>query len=396
MIDKTAQNDPKTEDDKAPESARESIRAAVAEHREKEQKALKAQELDPIKKEEVKEPVVDPVKKEEPKEVKESVVEPVKKEEPKVDDIKVDDKVEPVGDVKKSKAPFGLPKNVRSKFDSADPEIQEYLGKLVKETMDIKANEGRRAPMRDVEQVLAPLLPEMQQIGVSPAQFVKRLVDYTYALAHPQAKYNAIAQLAHDYQIDLTLFGAEGVKNKDDNKVEQTVDNIPPELTQKLDTIINRFSQLETTHKSDNEKVALDTINTWAGYDPATKEFKSRPFFPVVRQTMHSLIASGTVPLKDGKIDLDGAYDAACFAHPEVRDYIMEEQGVKMQTEQLRQQQAQQQQVIRAKNAGSSLRPGAPALRSPNTVTSKLNSKGQPLTVRDSLRQAIAQMREAQ
>lgn len=401
MTDKTQQNtDPNAQADAGdkPESMRDTIRAAFAEQKEKE-KDLKAQETDP------KEPKVEtdpkepkePEKKDEPKEPEKVEGDPKEPKEP--DKVETDPKEPKEPKIEaKVKIPFGLPKAIKDKFDKIDPEVQEYLSKTVKENLDNKANEGRRAPMREVEQALAPIMQEMQQAGVTPAQFVKRMVDYTYALAHPQAKYNAIAQLANDYQIDLSLFSKRNdddpSKTVDDN---QPVDTIPPELNAKLDSIINRFSQLETTQKSDNEKAAVEQINGWAGFDPSTKEFKAKPYFPYVRQTMHSLIASGAVPLKDGKIDLDGAYDAACYAHPEIREHMVDEQNKAAQAEVLRQQQQKQQQIDRARNAGSSLKPGAPGARSPNTNSiSKVNAKGQPNSVRDSLRQAIAQMRETQ
>lgn len=397
MVDKTPQpTDNKAQDQggEQPQSTRDTIRAAFAEQREKEQKA---QESTEVKKPEVKEPEA---KKVETKEVEVKTVEP-KETETKVTEVKeteakVEDKeVKEVEAKPKPRAPFGLPKAIRDKFESIDPEVQEFLSKTLKENLDQKANEGRRGPMKEVEQALSPLMGELQNAGVTPAQYVKRMVEYTYALGHPQAKYNAIAQLARDYQIDLSLFANAKTDDKTENK-EQVHDAIPPELNAKLDNIINEFTQLKTTQKSGNEKAALDTINSWAGFDPMTNEFKAKPFFPHVRQTMHSLISSGAVPLKDGKIDLDGAYDAACYAHPEIREYLTEESTKSAQAEILRQQKQQQQQVVRAKNAGSSLKPGAPAPRSLNPSNPKLNAKGQPLTVRDSLRQALSQLRDSQ
>lgn len=420
MTDKTRTSDtqPQQQDrvddagDK-PLSMRDTIRAAIQEQKEKAADENKTTEQ-PTKKEEV--PSFPGQKAPEAKKAEAKKADEKKPDEQSTEVKKADDKkVEPSDEGKidptdkkdeqatepkekgKVKAPFGVDKELRAVWDDLPEIAQQRFAKLTKESLDRKAEEGRRAPFRDIEQVLSPLMPELQQVGVTPAQFVKRLVDYTYALASPKHQYQAIAQLAHDYNIDLSLFGgATKASEKEQNdQGDLPVDNIPPELNQKLDTILNRFSQLETVQKTENEKAAANQINDWSGFNPATGEYTKKPFYPYVRQTMYSLIASGTVPLKDGKIDLDGAYEAACYAHPETRDYMAEEQNRSSELERLKQEQTRQQQIERAKNAGSSLRPGAPVTRSPGPAI-KTNSKGQPLTVRDSLRAAIAEMRNAQ
>ena len=49
---------------------------------------------------------------------------------------------------------------------------------------------------------------------------------------------------------------------------------------------------------------------------------RDKPFYEDVRVLMASGIESGAVPLKNGAIDLDGAYAFACAAHPQIREQL--------------------------------------------------------------------------
>ena len=110
---------------------------------------------------------------------------------------------------------------------------------------------------------------------------------------------------------------------------------------------------------------------------------------------MAKLIETGVVPLKDGQVDLDTAYERAIYFNPEVRAKVLAEQ---QQANQAAQQvskdaatAAQQTQVSRARKASVSL----PASTTPGAANGAVKPKpGQKLSVRDSLKQAVSQLRE--
>lgn len=391
----------KTSQDNAPEppqSARESIRAAMDEVKEKadetskpEQKATDDKVVDPKAEKKVDDP-----KLLEQKETSEKVEKPVVETSvEKKEEVKAEDKKEEPEKPKKA-APFGLPKGIRAKWETTDPEIQDYLAKTVKENHEVKSNQGRKAYLNDVDQVLTPYMPQLQKLGASPAQLVQRLLQYSDALSNEQLKYQAVAKLANDFGIDLSLFGK---KQADQNQpADQNAGDYvePSQLEQKVDMLINHFSQMQTTHRTDNDKAANETVNQWSGFDPTTNEYKAKPFFPHVRQMMAQIIQAQTVPLVNGKIDLDGVYEAACYAHPEVREYMLEEQARSEEAKKLEEQKKQAAAIAKAKNAGTSIKPAAPTLRLPSQAPQKTNhNTGQQLSVRDSLRAAIAEAREA-
>lgn len=395
--------DPKTEPQEAPESARDSIRAAMTEIKEKAAEENKEVKPEPKKDETVGDAIAAAVKSEAPKEAKPEVkaetkpedqkTEPAEKTEKTETDDKGEEKVE--AKAKKS-APFGASKKLRASWDTMSEDAQEEVSKLLKDNLDTKANAGRKSYLNEVDQVLAPYLPELQKLGATPAQLVDRLLKYSNALSTEQYKYQAIARLAQDFNIDLTMFGRAAQGQQGETQVDDNpADPATAELSAKLDAIMQEFSQLRGNQRADNDKAAEKTVNDWSGFNPTTNEYTRKPYFPYVRQTMSQLIASNTVPLKDGKIDLDAAYDAACYAHPEIREYIMEEQTRALEARKLEEQKQAAAALARTKNAGTSIKPAAPAPLLPSQNAPKKNAEGKPYSVRESLRHAIAAAREA-
>lgn len=411
------QQDPKSPDNsqtqpEAATSVRDSITAAVSEIKDREQKEVKV-DLAPTDPKEALEPEVkkDDKSSEEVVGTKEVKTQPTKAEDDnKSKEVKKEEVQKETSEKKeaadnqqqqpKQKVPFGLPKDIRAKWDTYDADTQAYLSKVVKENLDTKASEGRRAHMRDVEQVLNPYLPAIQQNGVTPAQLVKRLLEYSDLLASPQYKYQAIQHLAHNFGIDLTLFGSQEEGQGQQQKTQQTqeIQNTQlyaPELERKVDYLVDKLNQQEisqrTVQQSANDRAAADYVNQWAGFNPTTNEYTNKPYFPYIRQTMFQLLSSGAVPIVDGQIDLDGAYEAACNINPEIRELIEEDRQNALRAEAAKRQQQQQQALQKAKLAGSSIRPGAPAPINRNINTKTIN--GKPLSVRDSIRQAVQEHR---
>ena len=120
---------------------------------------------------------------------------------------------------------------------------------------------------------------------------------------------------------------------------------------------------------------------------------QGKPHFESVRGLMAQLIQSGAVPLKNGNVDLDGAYDMALYANPEVRNQVLAAQQaesakqakVKADAE----RKVQQDQANKARRVAvgvSSSSPGA----APGTIAGRPVGKG-----RKSVRESILEAREA-
>lgn len=424
----------------APAPARESIRAAIDEHKKNNEQVVKAEnennepkikdnkEAKEDKKEqkvEIKskkveqEQVVDTTdapddkelktKEKEEKEIKEEKKPSLQKVIEKDD---TDQEVEAKED-KKEKAPsnefvpLGLPKEVRAKWSDIPSEAQLHIAKTQKEFNDVKAELGRNvAKYRDLDAVLTPYLPQMQKINVTPAALVQRLLNYSDALAGPQ-KYQALQQLARDFGIDLSRYNTgnsqQTQQNQDQSQgQDQYSDGVDPALydyidqnnhavNQKLDAIINEFNSSRQSQQSANDVAAEKAVNSWAGFDPATNQYKNKPYFPYVRQAMFQLISNGTIPIIDNKIDLDKAYDTACYLDPEIRERQQEDNAKAVAARKA----ANAQKVQSAKSASVSIKPAARA-SSPNNGGKHIaqNNNRQGESVRDSLRRAITEINQ--
>lgn len=289
----------------------------------------------------------------------------------------------------KEKAPASVPKEVTDNWDKIPSSVQAYISKSVKDLTDTKSALGRReAQYRDMDTVLAQYEPSIRQLGVTPAQTVDRLFQWMNALAGPQ-KNMAIRQLANDFGISL--------EQSDQNTDTQQVNSqLPPELEQNIHALTNKVSFLEQQQEENRKKIAANTVNGWAGIQ-ADGTFKNKPHFLKVRQAMYSLMASGAVPLiKDengeDRLDLDGAYEAACYSNAEVRALLEQEKTAELKAKQEKDLEVKKQKdaekIAAARKASGSIRPGAPA-RTVSGVPIKTNSKGQPTSVRDSIRAAL-------
>jgi hypothetical protein len=387
------------EQQQEPVSTRDTIRAAIQEQKDKiaQEEVVKAKTevLEPKEPKEPSEPKVErtPPVKAEAKDAKEQVEKPateVKAEKPEAGK-------EPE---KKVKVPFGIKKEIREKWDTYDETTRQEIARLTKENLDIKSNEGRRTHLRDVDTVLTPYMPEMQRLGVSPAQLVKRLLEYGDALASPQQKYFAIAKLAHDFGVDLTVFGKQQQQtdqdpNNSQQQQQQQVEYVvPPEVENELLSLREKVTQVEGSQRTASDKYASDFLNTWAGFDPNTSEYTKKPYFPYVRQAMSQLLVSGAVPISNGRVDLDTAYEVACYANPEIRERMVDDQNRSIAAAAEQQKQKQIEAAKKAKFAGSSIRSGAPVVATQKVPANKTNS-GKPLSVRDSIVLAMNEARNA-
>lgn len=287
--------------------------------------------------------------------------------------------------------PLGLPKEIRDNWNDIPSDAQLYIAKSQKEFNDLKARTGQIvAQYREYDNVLAPYLPQMQKIGVTPVAVIDRLLKYSDALAGPQ-KYQAIQILAKDFNIDLSKFGTSNSTQTNNNEQDQLEDQYyddqyyqDPVVNQKLDAVLDRFDALDRQQRKANDSAAEETINNWAGLDVATNQYTKKPYFPYVRQSMFQLLSNGTVPINNGQIDLDAAYNTACYLNPEIRERMAQETTKKVSKN-------NGSEVRKAKQAGSSIKTSARIVTSENVKVPDRKGNNTQETVRESLKRALAE-----
>lgn len=166
------------------------------------------------------------------------------------------------------------------------------------------------------------------------------------------------------------------------NKLEQRLNGFESQVGQQFNGLAQHFSEQSAAKTQ-------DMLDRWSA---------DKPYFNDVRVMMGHLLtpdsASGqaAIPLTaDGKVDLDEAYSRACWMTPEIREQMLADQQAQKEAARLAKQQEslrlQQEKAAKARRASGSLNTSAPGAE-----VSRKSAPGKGLSVRDSLRAAIAEI----
>lgn len=165
--------------------------------------------------------------------------------------------------------------------------LQEYIEQreadFAKGVSTYKAQWDQAQP---VYEAIQPFMPELQQHGIQPAQWIQNLgnAHRTLALGSPEQKLQMFSKLATEYGVDLNGL-MSGQPNPQFGLVTDTVSQLN-----------NQVQQLISSQKQAEEARLQSEIDA----------FKTNaPFFEEVRETMAGLLQSGMAP------DLKTAYDKA-------------------------------------------------------------------------------------
>ena len=290
-----------------------------------------------------------------------------------------------------SSPPVGWPKEAKNEWQRLPPTVQAAVSKREQDTQ--KGVDELKKRYEDIDKTLAPHLEAIRRHGHTPAQAVGQLFSWFEALA--QNPDQAFPALAKSFNYDLaksagtssapaaaTPAQTNGQAGEQTQEPSATATNeLNPQLKQMIDQITQKVTGLEFTFAQQNEAKTQEVLNLWS---------KDKPHFTEVRGMMAQLIASGAIPLKDGRVDLDGAYEAAIWAHPEVRAKVLAAQTAaheaKLEEALEKKQRAQQEAANKARRAAVSLAPAAPSAGAGKGAIKKGKS------VRDSLKDAMDEL----
>jgi len=298
----------------------------------------------------------------------------------------------PAGWSKEAKAAWeGLPEPVRAAVAKREADVQRGVDQL-------------KAGYAEIDRAIAPHDAAIRQHGHTRAQAIDQLFGWFRALAsNPDAAFPALAK---SFGVDLAKYvpagvaapgagaapaagangaaaGAGAQPEAASPAMQQYIDGLQAQMRAMQQQVEQRFGSLEQTFAQQNEAKTHEVLAAWA---------KDKPHFEEVRQTMSRLIASGEVPLKDGRVDLDGAYNKAVRLVDPVWEKIQADQEAARLAEQKKQadrlKAAQQAEVEKARKAGVSVTGGAPGAAGPAAAA----PKGKGKSVRESLMEARAEV----
>ena len=388
-------------EEKKPLSVRDSIKAAWLEQEEKEEEEVEEKDDKDTSDDDVSEDKIEEKTEEADKEQKTRKKDEASDEDDGLKASKEDKGEEVSEEVKdkqpaqKAKAPSSLPREVADSWNIIPSNVQQYITRTQKELSDSKAELGRKvAQYRDMDQIISHYEPAIRQYGTTPAQTVGRLFQWMDALAGPH-KVVAFQQLAESFGVDLSSLSGhqdQDIDPRDTNQEynQQVVYQTDPQLVQTVQQMQQHLQQQSQREQQSREANAEMTINNWAGLsrdENGIVFYKNKPHFEKVRALMVSLLNSGTIPLIDGKLDLDTAYERACYASPEIRAEIERDSNLRKAREAKEKQKREKEAAEKARSKGISIKPTAPSI----TNGSQSKKPNGPISVRDSIRSAIAE-----
>ncbi len=252
-----------------------------------------------------------------------------------------------------------------------------------------------RGRYSDIDRALEPHMQEIRRHGKSPGEAVNQLFMWMQALgSNPQVAFPALAK---SFNFDLASIGVGQQTDQQGQQPsgQQPAGDVPPAVQQyitKLEQRLNEFEQ-NTTQRYESLAGSMQREMQGKTEEVLAQWAKGKEHFEAVRGDMAHLIQSGIVPLKDGKVDLDGAYERAIWANPEIRTKVLtaqEQAKAKAAADKAAAEKAAQQGAAdRARKAGVSLTGGAPGAPG----VQQQGKRGQRKSVRESLNEAIEQVR---
>ena len=295
--------------------------------------------------------------------------------------------------------PEGFPREAIAEWNKTPPVVQAAIVKRVQDMN--KGVQELKTKYTEIDKAIEPHTDALRQFNVPPAQAIDRLFLWFKSLANnPGVAFPALAKsFNYDWkkiaaiQVDGQP-GQQGQGNAQQSNgpgdipepLQRYVDNLKQEINGLKAELGTKVSTLEQSFTQQSEAKTNEILQQWA---------KDKPYYEDVRVLMAQLIQSGAVPLKDGQVDLDGAYNMATRAHDGVFAKLTADQqaaAVKAQKDKAAADVlARKQQVEQARRAGSSLNGGAPGIG--NLTTQNQRKPGQkPKSVRESILEAKDQL----
>jgi hypothetical protein len=269
-----------------------------------------------------------------------------------------------------------------------------------------KGVEKLKAAHAEVDTAIAPHAEAIRRHGHTPGQAVSQLFSWFQSLAaNPKVAFPALLQSFNAKPEDIfpqlagraaapvaqqAAAAVAGDQAPPGGQQAAPAFELPPEYKQLMDGTFQKMTALEqqvqqfvTSQQAQQQRATEQIVGDWS---------KGKPHFERVRGQMAKLIQSGVVGLKaDGGVDLDGAYEAAVYADPELRGTMMQAEQKKAQdaaaARVAAEQKAQADAAAKARAASKSLAPSAPG-------ASPVNGAAQQRKKGESVRESIARARE--
>lgn len=263
--------------------------------------------------------------------------------------------------------PPGWSAESKAAFATLPDHIKADLAKREKEVSDgFKKYSDNDKRYQEIEQVLAPSRSIYQQHGLkSDAEAIKALFGWEASFRNPATRIQAFNNLARQYGINLNSPQSQA----------PDAQGIPDQLRPVYDhfgQLTQQVSSIQGELQRSREEAVSKTLTDFA---------KDKTNFEKVRVRMGQLIQAGIVQSND----LEGAYQQACWADPEIRTALTKEQFEKQQADNLKTQTNRAQTARQAAISPSTRSPNSPVLN---------GAKPGKLSVRDTIKASVKELQD--
>jgi hypothetical protein len=295
--------------------------------------------------------------------------------------------------------PTAWNKDARAEWQRLPKSVQDAVAKREQDVQ--KGVESLRSRYEREDREWAKHEPTIRHFGMNRAQSLERLFSWHDSLMrNPTASYPALARaqghdpkmivasvIAHNpdhFPQDVVNGALQGLglrpqqQQYSQQQAQQRAGGgqIDPQLYQYLQSVESRLGGIQQNHQEQLQAQTQQVLDNWS---------KDKEFFSEVRYLMGSLAmpnpetGQSVVPLKDGAVDLDGLYAAACAMTPAISEKQFQQ---KLAAE----RKAASDAAARARRTGVSFGPSSPGR---NTGSSSSNKSTRGKSVRESLHEAI-------
>lgn len=248
-----------------------------------------------------------------------------------------------------------LPQTIKAEIHRREADFQNGQAQLIPD-----ATLGR-----ELRSVIDPYRGMIEAEGGTPARAVADLFRTAaiFRTGGIQQKYQAIAQIANQFGVDLRRFGQQ-------QPGQQPTQQQPQEFRDpRVDQMLAAQNQ-ERQQTQQREQVQMEsTVTRWMNENDAQGNPK-RPYLQDVINEMSALVPQirASDPSMTHAAALDAAYDRAIWAHPEIRTLLAQKQQTELDATRRADNQRQVRDAKRAGSVNVPRRASTPSAGKPGTM----------------------------
>lgn len=199
--------------------------------------------------------------------------------------------------VEPRKPPSSWKKDYWEAYQKLDPQLADYINQREQQfASGVSTYREEAVKAKELNDALAPFMPELQQHGIAPSQWIRNMGAAHQMLRHgsPEQKLQTFQKLAQDYGVPM-----QSIQSGQVDPIQQYVSPLQEQVLQLRGQLTNWQQQQE----QQQQRTMLDEI----------ERFKvEAPHFDEVRETMAGILQAGLAP------DLKSAYDKAIRMNDEL------------------------------------------------------------------------------